>query len=309
LYEQQPELTQQPTMDPLLSEWGFDLSRTVENTAQVGEHGYMVIDDDEANVVASQQTAYEAVQEAFPPLYENANGEYSGNSIPDAHIDERLLEQMRRVSLQEQRSQEQRARALQRAREQLLREALARREERRKQRNLERIQNAQKHQQQKEEQAEIQQARSEIDAWRDEQWEKLRILSDQHQQRERQKIMISKTLDTPTVGGSMETKNERDNKPLNNNSDAVLEEELAAHRKKEKASAKRKRARERQKLKKAVQQQEREREEQKRALEDQKAASKVKCDPCGGGILGCGFEKFGKVFCSTKCARSAAKQK
>ncbi|KAL3909741.1 MAG: hypothetical protein SGILL_007967, partial [Bacillariaceae sp.] len=119
LYEQEPELTQQPTIDPLLSDWGFDLSRTVENTAQTGGHGYMVIDDDEANVVASQQTAYEAVQEAFPPLHENEhvdNGDTTTTttSTPGPELDGRFLEHMRNVSLQDQQSQEQRKRALQR---------------------------------------------------------------------------------------------------------------------------------------------------------------------------------------------------
>ncbi|KAL3914160.1 MAG: hypothetical protein SGILL_006211 [Bacillariaceae sp.] len=302
LYNQQPELTQQPSMDPLLSDWGFDLSRTVENTAQEGGHGYMVIDDDEANVVASQQTAYEAVQDAFPPLHENTESHITGVAAHGPDLDERFLEHMRTVSLQDQRKDEHRSRVLQQAREQILREALARREDRRKQRQVEREQNVHKHEQLKEEQAEIQMARNEIDAWRDEQWEKLRILSEQQTQKEEQRKSAMKK------DASTNESNQRDTnvEPPETAPDGISEEELAAQKKKAKAAAKRKRARERKKEQKALEKEERDRREERMALEDQKAASKVKCDACGGGILDCGFEKLGKVFCSTKCARSAA---
>ena len=49
-------------------------------------------------------------------------------------------------------------------------------------------------------------------------------------------------------------------------------------------------------MKKAEERAERERKEQEKALQDEKSASKVKCDACGGGILDCGFEKYGKIF-------------
>ena len=303
LYDQEPELTPQPNIDPLLSDWGFDLSRTVQNTAQMGGHGYMVVDDDEANVVAVQQTAYDAVQEAFPPLHENTEVEILDSSTTNIghDLDERFLEHMRSVSLQERQSQEQRKRALQRARERLLKEALIRREERRRQRQREREQAAETHQQAKKEQAEIEQARSEIEAWRDEQWEKLRILSEQNQVKEKQYVESEQR----SISQTAKTDKAKNKQPDDKSVDRISEEEAAAQRKREKAAAKRKRARERQKLKKAEERAEKEQKEQEKALQDEKAASKVKCDACGGGILDCGFEKYGKIFCSTKCARSA----
>ncbi|KAG7342048.1 hypothetical protein IV203_007140 [Nitzschia inconspicua] len=299
--QQQQDEGSEHQMDPLLLDWGFDLSRTVENTAQQGGHGYMVIDDDEANVVASQQFAYETVQHSFPPLHDG----YDGRTITNAAAtpDEQFLDHVRSLSLQEQQNHQQRLQRLRIAREKLLREALNRRDERRRQRQLEFAQNKKNYQRQKEEETEIAEARAEIEAWREEQWEKLRLLSEQQQQKQTEEERRTRERTTPTMGGDIDQS--KDTNVVDSN--CGTEEELAYQRKKAKAAAKRKRARERQKMEKATEREEREREERRNALENQKKASALKCEACGAGILDCGFEKFGRRFCSPKCARFATK--
>ena len=126
------EQEQQLSVDPSLLDWGFDLSRTVENTSEYSDgHGFVVIDDDEAAVAATQQSAYQAVQEAFPPLHFNIdNNTHVGYN---ADTDEDFLAHVRSLSLQEQKEQEKRAQKMELARQKILREALERRDKRKKQ--------------------------------------------------------------------------------------------------------------------------------------------------------------------------------
>jgi hypothetical protein len=290
--------------DPFLLDWGFDLSRTVDNTAEYGGHGWIVIDDDEAAVVATQRSAYQAVQEAFPPLNDDDNNNTNYHHQCSTATDEDFLERVRHMSVQEQREQERRAERLEFARQQLLKEALERRNARQKQRNEERAQNAQQYQRKKEEQAEILMARAEIEAWREEQWEKLRLLSEQKEKQQ-------KGRDVDKADGKLHEDevivSGEDNHAKASNTHGLINDEIAAQTKKAKAAAKRKRAKERKKTLKAEEREQIEREQQRKAREEEKAASTVKCNACGQGILDCGFEKFGKVFCSPKCARTAVK--
>lgn len=295
---QQGGQQQEQNIDPFLMDWGFDLSRTVENTAELGGHGYTVIDDDEANVVASQQFSYQAVQEAFPPLHDNIAG---NTTLTAGRPDDGFLERIRSLSVQDQQTHQQRLRRMRIAREQLLREALNRRDERRRQRQLERARNAEKNEQEKQEKAEIEEARAEIEAWREEQWEKLRLLSEQQHQ---QIQGCGDTKKEETVPARSATGNDNANSKESESSEMTNEEELAVQKKKAMAAAKRKRAKERKKNQKAVERERRELEEQRKALGKQKEASNIKCNACGTGILDCGFERFGKLFCSPKCARS-----
>jgi hypothetical protein len=63
----------------------FDLSHTIENTSEnSARHGFVVIDDNEAAVVATQQSANQAVHEAFPPLHCNidkSNNTHVGDTV------------------------------------------------------------------------------------------------------------------------------------------------------------------------------------------------------------------------------------
>jgi hypothetical protein len=308
---------QEMILDPFLLDWGFDLSRTVvdNNTpADIGRssHGFTVIDDDEENVLASQQSTYRAVQEAFPPLLDgNAAGGVSP-SPPDNYRpeDRHFLEHLRSLSLQDQQSQQQHLARLRRARKELLQDALERRDQRRKQGQLEQAQNAEKYQQQKQEETEIQHARAEIEAWREEQWEKLRLLSEQQQQQQ-QRMRESgcghgnKTgpVEKPVTSASNDIPSEVGSSTL------MQEQELVISKKKANAAAKRKRAKERKKNQRVVDRNQREREELIKSLQEKKNACTTKCNACGMGILDCGFEKYGQLFCSTKCARSGNKIK
>ena len=47
-----------------------------------------------------------------------------------------------------------------------------------------------------------------------------------------------------------------------------------------------------------------EKKERAISLQKERDSSTIKCSCCGDGILGVGFDKFGKKFCSTKCARA-----
>ena len=57
-------------------DWGFDLTRTVDDSStEFAQEGWTIIDDDEAHVVASQREAYQAAQNAFPPLLQHVVGQ------------------------------------------------------------------------------------------------------------------------------------------------------------------------------------------------------------------------------------------
>ena len=86
-----------------------------------------------------------------------------------------------------------------------------------------------------------------------------------------------------------------------------LTEEEKAAKAAAKKKAKRQKAKERAKEKKKLEKLEREKKERAMALQKAKENSSTKCAHCGGGVLGSGFDKYGKKFCSTKCARSGPK--
>jgi hypothetical protein len=81
-------------------------------------------------------------------------------------------------------------------------------------------------------------------------------------------------------------------------------EEAAAEKLAAKKRAKRQKAKEKAKEKKLLERLENEKMERALAIQKKKEESATKCGACGDGVLGCGFEKFGTKFCSTKCARS-----
>ncbi|KAL3775722.1 hypothetical protein ACHAW5_002934 [Stephanodiscus triporus] len=76
-----------------------------------------------------------------------------------------------------------------------------------------------------------------------------------------------------------------------------------------KMTAKRRKAKERAKERARLERLETEENERAMALWREKAESTKKCCACEEGILGCGIERFGMVFCSTVCARSGPSSK
>ena len=78
-------------------EWGFDLNRQVDDSAEYATDGWTVIDDDEAMVVATERQRYQATQDAFPHLNDSATGE-----IPDVSIDTGIVQTAHAIALKEQ---------------------------------------------------------------------------------------------------------------------------------------------------------------------------------------------------------------
>lgn len=313
--------TTRSATDPLALDWGFDLTRQVTDTSRMGagnsnedEGWFTIIDDDEAIAVGSHQHAYQMVQEAFPPLHDHhpeaacatSNDYNATTTIPSRpkQIDQHLMERVRSVAEQDEEERRQYEVRLELARQQLLQQAVQRREERRRQRQAQISRGVQWYEQHQADQEEAQRARAEIEAWRDDQWEKLRVLSEMNQDREREarereeKGRKTKKEKEELCNDIMSKEEEKKMVPEN-------EAEQAEAKKKAKAAAKRKKAKERKKAQNAEERLVQEHIQRKKALAAKKAASTVKCNACGQGILDAGFEKFDQRFCSPKCARSA----
>ena len=288
-----------PRDDQLILDWGFDLARTVdESSARFDEVGWTVIDDDEDQVVATQREAYQAAQNAFPRLSGSDASEHNvsprNSYSAGSALDEHFMERVRELSTQEEEAKARRQHKLELARQQLLREALERREERRRMQQQQQAEGTAQWEKQKQEQEEIDRARAEIEQWREQQWNKLRIISEAQQVR-------TKTNPPKDKNGMDVEKEEKTNiePPVGPTA------EETAEKKKANAAAKRKRAKERKKAQKEEERAEQEKQIQQKELEAQKAASALQCQACGHGILDSGFEKYGQRFCSPKCARTA----
>jgi hypothetical protein len=302
----------------LMNDWGFDLTRRVEDTTAEDTHGYTVIDDSEAIAFASQRHAYETVQEAFPPLTEVSSrksrdcGEPSSAS-PNVSTDERLMERIRTLSVQDEEEQKRHARDLEKGREQLLRHALERREQRQKDRADRLARGAEHCASQKKDEAELERVRKEIEEWKDDQWEKLRLLSEHGQnnaKKERQKHNSVHSEDQNSdLHGDGDGNDRGGTEAVVDDGETMMSAATAEGKKKAKAVAKRKRAKERKKAKKTLEKEEAETIRLRKAKEAQRAASTLKCGACGTGILkpSLAFERFDQLFCTPKCARTAVK--
>ncbi len=297
--------------DTLLNDWGFDLSRQMEDSSAHDTHGYSVIDDDEEVEVAARRQAYENLQEAFPPLFDTGS---SARETTKVSPDEELMERVRAISTRDEKEQNRHIMQLKIAREQLLRQALERRKQRQKDRAERLARGAKTYASHKKDQEELDRARKEIEAWRDDQWEKLRLLSEEEQrkQKELQKSSLpnvslgkhTSNLVKEADGGDKGTTEAKFGSTATITNDVTAEE-----RKKAKAAAKRKRAKERKKAKKAMEKEKVEKIRLKEAEAAKRAASALKCAACGTGILkpSHAFERFDQLFCTPKCARTAVK--
>jgi hypothetical protein len=310
---------------PLILDWGFDLTRTVDNTAQLdgddGGYGWTVIDDDEAAVVATRRYAYQTVQEAFPPLPSSADTDDSatrptrvpsraGATAPNAGPDEHLMERVRALAIQDQEIEFECARRVELAQQRQLQMALERREHRRKLRAAKLAEGIEVYQNQRMEAKEVQQARSEIEAWREEQWERLRLISERQirlQQKRNESVdakpMSHERITEAKEQSTIETENES-NTDARQASRGSIPAEDEEEKKRAKAAAKRKRAKERKKVQKNEEASNMERIIRVEVEQARKAASVLKCAVCGQGILDCGYQKFDQTLCSPKCARA-----
>jgi hypothetical protein len=299
----------------LLNDWGFDLSRRMEDTSTEGTHGYSVIDDDEAMAVASRRQAYETVQEAFPPLAERGSSNLRGTDVPTVTTDERLMECVRALSVRDEDQQKRHAREVEKARERLLRQALERRKQRLKDCAKRLARGAENYASQKKDEEELERARMEIEAWRDDQWENLRLLSEHEQQKKKERHIDSPLkahLEEQRKDNFHDDKGEGKAEGVVDDDDdeeEAIRAAVAEEKRKAKAAAKRKRAKERKRAKKALEKEEAEKIRLQQAEKEQRAASAFKCGACGTGILkpSLAFERFDQLFCSPKCARTAVK--
>lgn len=286
-----------PREDQLLRDWGFDLARTVDDVNDgYCQEGWTVIDDDEALVVASKREAYQATQNAFPRLVEHSEPKLGGGIPMPPKIDEDTLVRIREMSVAEEKDRLENEKKAERRRQQILQDAMKRREERRKIRQQQFEERKKIHQEKVQEHEEVERARAEIEKWREQQWEKLRQLSES--QKPKAQPMDSKRIEPQAQA------EERDDVHVHNMVSQKPAPEELEEKRKAKAAAKRKRAKERKKAEKAQERVEQEKLSRQQALDKQKAASASKCATCAGGIIDAGFEKVGKKFCSTKCARA-----
>eukprot|EP00531_Pseudo-nitzschia_arenysensis_P003723 CAMPEP_0116115568 /NCGR_PEP_ID=MMETSP0329-20121206/574_1 /TAXON_ID=697910 /ORGANISM="Pseudo-nitzschia arenysensis, Strain B593" /LENGTH=498 /DNA_ID=CAMNT_0003609005 /DNA_START=79 /DNA_END=1575 /DNA_ORIENTATION=- len=279
------------TDDTLLNDWGFDLSRQVEDssTHQDNTHGYSVIDDDEQVEVAARRQAYENLQEAFPPLFDKKELPESTPRSETKKVspDKELMERIRAMSTRDEKDKSRHSINLAIAREQLLRQALERRKQRQRDCAERLARGAKTYASQKKDQEELERARKEIEAWRDDQWEKLRLLSE-HEQRKEKKLESSFSDSHPGDQSSNSDKDADDGnkgKAEEVDTEKITNDVSAEERKKAKAAAKRKRAKERKKAKKALEKEKAESIRLKEAETAKRAASSLKCAACGTGHL------------------------
>lgn len=263
-----------------------------DDLAMSAMDGLRIIDDDEELVVQVEQQEWRQVQQAFPPL---ANG---GDGIPPeaVTVDEHLLQTVKQTAEQTQRQEYERRRLLQQAQVRMIQEAMIRQEERKRARQVAKTVRQQEYEMERIKEDELERARAEIEQWRNEHFDRLLRESTRAQVEAKSRV---------DAAAANEVEPLKEKAPVVN--PAQIEEERRqeqAARKKAKAAAKRRRAKERKKEQKEMEQSEAEKKQQIRLVQEKKAASAKKCDHCGDGILGYGFEKFGRSFCSTKCARA-----
>ncbi|CAB9529792.1 expressed unknown protein [Seminavis robusta] len=286
---------------------GFDLNRsnpaTTQDTEEDDGYGMVVIDDDDAVRVESEQREYQQLQDAFPRLSTQSSDEQQHNTNNQQDpTNERVLAQIRQQAKEVEMQELVRRQALAYAKHQLELEARQRKQQRQHDKEQARIQASRWHQKQQEEQAEMARARAEIEQWRNAQWERLqqRAQKEQDAQRERQIKQAAtqkQQIDAQQQAAAHTRMQEEETK--------TKEEELEKEAKQKAAkAAKRKRAKDRKKAQKAQEQEEQSLREKEATLKAQKEASAAKCAHCAGGILGSGFDKFGHSFCSPKCARA-----
>mmetsp|Transcript_35551 Transcript_35551/g.86005 ORF Transcript_35551/g.86005 Transcript_35551/m.86005 type:complete len:744 (+) Transcript_35551:167-2398(+) len=292
-----------------LLDWGFDLHRQVEDTSTMmalddtGDGWFNIVDDDDAINVGSRRDQYDRVQRAFPPLNSDTDDSYLPSVPSDSQgQDEHLIECVRDISRQEEERQREHAIRLETARRKILQNALLAREERRSQRKERLQQGLVEFEKKKLEEEEIQRVKNEIASWKEDQWEKLRLVSEIKQQQQEEEEARQKREQEMNVKGNKkeETTTEEDKKRIEAATKAQEEE-----RKRAKAKEKKKRAKEKKKKEKEEKRIAEEALQRQQELEAKKSAAALKCTACGNGILDCGFEKYNQRYCSTKCARTA----
>lgn len=272
--------------------WGFGSTSIQE--------GLRIIDDDELAYEAADDAAWREVQEAFPLL----NGDDAPlPTTPCAQIDTpsqilSIARQTAELTINEERAKKeeeikQRQRYFLEALERKRQRIEARRKAKKDAENV--LISNQKAT------AVKQSAREEIDRWLNQKWNEWESESD---------ALISE-LEAKQKVDAVSTAAEEPGNTNCNQEISCTKEEISVPSAEEKATkmaakkkAKRQKAKERVKEKKRIERIELEKKERAISLQRERESSNIKCGACGDGILGVGFDKFGKKFCSTKCARA-----
>ena len=307
-----------------LLDWGFDLHRQVEDTSTMmaqqddtGDGGWFdIVDDDDAINVGSRRDQYDRVQRAFPPLINSSNtgdSYYRPPAVPSSDNnqgqDQHLIECVRDISRQEEERRREHAIRLEMARQKILQDALIAREERRRRRRQQLQQGLVEFEKKKLEEQEIERIRDEIASWKEDQWEKLRLISESKQQQQQQQQKQEEEGARQKREQDMNDEgNKEENAIITEDDNDLIEAARKAQqeeRKRAKAKEKKKRAKEKKKKEKEEKRIAEEELQRQQEIEAKKAAAALKCSACGNGILDCGFEKYNQRYCSTKCARTA----
>ena len=276
-----------------------------------------MIDDDEAAHEAADVAAWREIQGEFPYLVGGDGAPRQSRPVGDGLDDARqshLLETVRRTANLTLIEERERKGCLERRHRICFLEALERKRERIDAREKARKDVADSMSREREAEQTLASARREIEEWRIRQWAEWdRAVASSAREpivRAADDESMS-TAKSPTPGIVVDPDDRdgpelasRNNRELSTGAEEERDARAAAKRK-----AKRRMAKERAKERARLERLETEENERAMALRREKAESTKKCCACGEGILGCGFERFGMVFCSTVCARSGPSSK
>ncbi|KAL7532215.1 hypothetical protein ACHAWF_004054 [Thalassiosira exigua] len=260
------------------------------------QDGLIIVDDDEAAFEAADAAAMQSVQGEFPCLEGNTPQHPSSSSSEGSPSD--ILKFVRKTADMTVKEEKQEADRLLRQRQLYFVQALERKRNRILARNKARDEAAMDLLRERDAKDKLQSAREEIERWRARQWEHWEHVADIF---DTTTAVGDQFQETETVLHAEEsTPDEQQSIPESEVPDAEERASRAAAKKK----AKRQKAKERAKEKKRLERLEAEKAKRAAALREERERSSVRCGACGGGVLGCGFEKYGATFCSTKCARN-----
>ncbi len=265
------------------------------------QKGLLIIDDDEAAHEAADIAAWREVQDEFPFLGETRTSTSLPSPCDQNHgMPSQILDTVRQtanLTIQEDKQKEE---AAEKARQRYFLEALERKRQRIDARRKAKEDTAKALAGSMEAEAVKQSAREEIDRWLSQKWNEWETNALEFETKQKSNDCKASTAKELCKAETM-----------SHESPAFVQKQLTEEEKAAKAAAKRRakrqKAKERAKEKKQLEKLEREKKERAVALQKKKESSDTKCAQCGGGVLGSGFDKFDKKYCSTKCARSGSK--
>lgn len=279
---------------------GFNLHHNLNSNSSNQQEGLCVVDDDEAAYEAADVAAWRGLQEEFPTLpHLNGDGvpQQIHNSDCDSNDPDQMLETVRQTATLTIKEEKEKAERVKRNRQRYFLQALERKKGSIDARRKSKEEAASVLSREKEAEGVLQSARDEIDQWRAQQWEEWECVASIH----KSKTKTEYAGNMKTSPDTNEPKHDKQQSTASQNEELTAEEKAAKAAAKKKA--KRQKAKERDKEKKRIEKLESEKKERALAIQKEKENSAVKCGACGQGILGRGFEKYGRNFCSTKCAR------